>query len=1029
MTTYSFSTLINNQLIPFDPLTDILLFDSSIRPAELLINATSRGVQFSVAGKSIVLSDTSLDSLGARTGSGIQNVQFQSTGVLIVGEGTTALDGNLANLLTGGLGDDALVGLGGDDVLDGGAGADLMVGGLGNDTYKVDNVGDIVTEENSTTTGSGIDIVLSSVSYTLAAYVENMTLTGGAAVNATGNTLNNFLRGNAAANVLDGKQGADTMIGDDGNDTYYVDSSSDRVVETNSSATQVDTVISTVHFALGANIENLTLTGSVVGLGNSRGNAMTGSSGSNTLNGGYGADTLSGGDGNDTFIVDNAGDAVIETSNSLSQIDMVAASISYTLGANLENLRLLGSGNINATGNALANVLYANAGNNIIDGLGGTDTASYAQVSLATLSTTSTIQTMTVTSSVAGAGVTVDLNITGFQDTQGSGFDKLVGIENLTGSQFNDELTGNSGANILDGNLGADVLIGGKGNDTYRVDGADVVVEAAGLGEGLDTVYASVSYRLTANVEYLILTDSAVSGIGNNLDNRITGNSGSNILDGRAGADKMDGGSGNDTFIVDNLGDEVTDSSGTADMVMTYVNYSLGSTIEHLRLMGINAMNGTGNVLNNTIWANVGDNVIDGMGETLVSGVKGDTLSYEFGASAGITVDLAVTGPQSTGGSGIDTIINVENLIGSYYDDILGGSDTNNVLDGLAGVDTISYVSALTDVTVDLNTEVATTGGSTDQVRNFENVLGSAFDDLMVGTLGDNVFDGGASGSDTVSYRNVLEFEGGVEASLAVAGPQNTQASGFDTFLNIDNLEGSVNDDKLTGSIEANRLDGSAGQDSLYGMNGDDSLTGGIGDDLVDGGRGSDWALFLGAQDAKVDLNKTAAQDTGYGLDKLVAIENVGTGDGDDQITGDGANNKLSAGFGLDTIIGGAGDDALNGGAGADRLTGGTGADSFVFDTAFAADNVDRITDFAAVDDLFQLSSEVFETIAVGMLKAADFQANANGVAVDASDRILYETSTGNLYYDADGTGAAAAVQFAVITPNLVLTAADFQII
>ena len=1028
MATYSFSTLINNQIIAFDPMRDVLLFDTSIRPAELLINATTRGVQFSVGGKSIVLSGTALDDLGARTGSGIQNVQFSSTGVLIVGEGTTAAEGNANNLLVGGLGDDALVGLGGNDVLDGGAGADLMVGGLGDDTYKVDNVGDVVTEENSSVAGSGTDLVLASVNYTLAAYIENMTLTGTGAINGTGNTQNNLILGNAAANIIDGKQGADTMIGGDGNDTYYVDSSSDRVTETNSSATQIDSIIASVNFALGANFENLTLTASVAGLGNGRANILTGSSGSNTLNGAAGADTMSGGDGNDTFIVDNARDAVIETSNSLSQIDMVASSVGYILGDNLENLRLLGSGHINATGNALNNVLFANAGNNILDGLGGNDTASYATVSLSTLSTTS-ISTLTVTSSVTTSGVIVDLNIAGFQDTQGSGFDKLVGIENLTGSQFNDELTGNAGVNILDGGLGADVLTGGKGNDTYVVDGADVVVELAGSGEGLDTVRSSVSYRLTANVEYLILTDSAVSGIGNNLDNRLTGNNGSNILDGRAGADKMEGGSGNDTFIVDNLGDEVTDSSGTADQVMTYVNYTLGSSVEHLRLMGINALNGAGNSLNNTIWANVGDNTIDGMGETLVSGVKGDTLSYEYGATSGVTVDLAVTGPQSTGGSGIDTIINMENLIGSYYDDILSGSEANNILDGLAGVDTLSYASALADVTIDLNLQVATTNGTNDAVRNFENVLGSAFDDLMVGTLGDNVFDGGAAGSDTVSYRNVKELEGGVEVSLSVAGSQNTQGSGFDTFLNIDNLEGSVNDDRLTGSAAANRLDGSAGQDSLYGVNGDDSLTGGLGDDLIDGGRGSDWALFLGTANATVDLNKVAAQDTGYGLDKLVAIENVGTGDGDDQIIGDGAANKLGAGFGLDTINGGAGDDALNGGSGADRLTGGTGADVFVFDTAFSADNVDRITDFTAVDDIIHLSSEVFDAMATGVLRAGDFQANANGVAMDATDRILYEISSGNLYYDADGTGAAAAVQFAVIAPNLVLTAADFLVI
>ena len=1026
MTTYSFSTLTNNLKIAFDPLNDILLFDANTRPAELLINGTTSGVQFSVGGKSIILSNVTLDDLGARVGTNVTNVQFASPGLLVVGEGSTAHDGDLANVINGQSGDDALVGLGGADMLDGGAGADLMVGGLGNDIYRVDNVGDIVTEENNSIAGAGEDTVLASVTYTLANYVENLTLTGLGAISGTGNTLVNTLLGNAGDNTLDGKTGADVMTGGDGNDTYYIDNIGDKVTETNSSATQIDTVNSTMSYALGANIENLNLIGAiVVGLGNWRGNAMTGSGSANTLNGGYGADTMVGGDGNDTFIVDNVGDAVVENSNSLTQTDMVASSISYALGANVENLRLLGSGNIDATGNALANILYANAGNNVIDGQGGTDTASYASVLLATLNSASLTAT-TLTSSVTTSGVTVDLNQTGYQDTQGSGLDKLIGIENLMGSGFDDELTGNSGNNVLDGGGGADVLTGGKGNDTYVVDGADVVIELNTGIDGLDTVLSSVSYRLTANVEYLTLTATAASGIGNNLDNRLVGNSSNNFLDGRAGADKMDGGAGNDTFVIDNLGDEITDSMGAADLVMSYINHTLGSTIENLRLMGTNALNGTGNALNNIIWANTGDNLIDGNGEVLVAGFKGDTLSYEYGATSGITLDLAITGAQATGGSGTDTVINVEHLIGSNYNDFLAGNANDNIMDGLGGEDTVSYIAATSDMTIDLQLGVAIGSVSTDILRNFENIVGGAFDDLMTGDLGDNVFDGGSAGSDTVSYRNVKLYEGGVEADLSKAGPQNTLASGLDTFINIENLEGSVNDDKLTGGAGNNRLDGSSGHDSLFGLDGNDSLTGGLGDDQLDGGLGADWALFLGSQAATVDLNITLAQDTGYGMDKLVSIENVGTGGGADRVTGNTGNNSLSTGFGIDTVEGGAGDDVINGGGNADVLTGGLGLDAFVFDTAFAVDNVDQITDFKPVDDIFNLDRRIFDAIGLGTLNSTDFEANTTGAAKDASDRIIYETDNGNLYYDADGTGSAIAVQFAVITANLTLSSADF---
>lgn len=1037
MTIYKFSTLTNNQKITFDPLHDVLFFDTAIRPAELLINGTLSGVQFSVNGTSIVLSGISLDDLGVSSATALPNVKFASPGVLLVGEGTTGSDGDLPNLILGGTGDDALVGLGGNDTLDGGVGGDLMVGGLGDDLYKVDNVADVVTEENNTISGAGIDRVEASVTYTLTNYVENLTLTGNLAINGTGNTLNNVLIGNAADNVLNGLTGGDTMSGGDGNDTYYVDSANDRVYETNSDPAQIDSVVSSISYILGANLENLSLIGSIsnsVGIGNALDNHVTGNAVANVLNGGYGADTLTGGDGNDIYIVDDAGDVVFESSNSVAQIDLVASTISYVLGDNVENLRLLGTADLNATGNALNNTLFANAGNNVLDGQGGIDTVSYASVNLTGL-VLSSLTTVTTVNAVSTAGVIVDLNITGFQDTQGSGFDKLIGIENLTGSGFSDELTGNAGNNVLDGGAGADVLTGGKGNDTYYVDGADVVIEQAGSTEGIDTVHSTVSYRLTANVEYLYLDGSAANGIGNNLENRLFGNSSANFLDGRAGADKMDGGAGNDTYVIDNLGDEISDSSGT-DLVMTYINHNLASSIENLRLMGTNALNGNGNGLNNFVWVNIGDNVVDGGGQQTTTGLKGDTISYEFGATSGITLDLSLTGAQSTGGSGTDTISNFENLTGSNYNDLLAGNEGANILDGLAGVDTVSYAASTVAVTVDLTSQTAVAGAIVDTVLNFENITGSAYDDLMIGDLRRNAFDGG-NGADTVSYQNVKEGAGGVVADLSIIGAQNTRAAGYDTFVrignttrsSIENLTGSVNDDKLSGDEYNNALNGSAGNDSLFGGNGADSLTGGTGDDLINGGNGSDTAIFVGTDKITVDLNLTDAQDTGQGLDKLVAIENVVSGDGDDLLTGNTQNNALSGGFGNDTLIGGAGSDVLTGGAGADRLTGGSGTDAFVFNTEFGIDNVDRITDFNVADDTIRLADAIFSGIGTGALAASAFVANASGLAADGSDRIIYETDTGNLYYDADGNGAGSSVLFAVLNANLALTNADFLVI
>jgi Ca2+-binding RTX toxin-like protein len=384
------------------------------------------------------------------------------------GHGTAESIASLASVaVTSGV--NRVVGTTGNDTLSGTTGADQMEGLAGNDTYLVNNIGDVVVEALN----AGTDLVNASVSYTLSANVENLTLTGTTAINGTGNDLVNTLTGNSAANVLDGGLGADTMVGGAGNDTYYVDNIGDVTTEAASAGT--DTVMSSITWTLGTNLENLTLSGTsaINATGNTLANVLTGNAGDNVLSGGTGADTMIGGAGNDTYVVDNIGDVVTEIS--AGGTDLVQSSVTYTLLANVENLTLTGTTAINGVGNTSDNV--------------------------------------------------------------------------LTGNSAANTLTGGAGNDTLNGGAGNDTMVGGVGNDTYVVDStSDVVTEL--VGEGTDTIQASVTLTaLSANVENLTLTGTtALNGTGNTLNNVLTGNSANNTLTGAAGNDTLDGGAGVDTL-------------------------------------------------------------------------------------------------------------------------------------------------------------------------------------------------------------------------------------------------------------------------------------------------------------------------------------------------------------------------------------------------------------------------------------------------------------------------------------------------
>jgi type VI protein secretion system component Hcp len=256
----------------------------------------------------------------------------------------------------------------GSNLLDGSGGADAMAGGLGSDAYFVDNAGDAVTENAN----AGNDTVYASIDYTLAADVEYLVLQG-SALSGSGNGLSNSISGNARNNILDGKAGVDAMYGGAGNDSYFVDNAGDVVIENPGAGT--DMVFASAHYALTANVENLTLRGdattSLQGYGNGLVNILTGSDGGNLLDGRGGADVVAGGLGNDVYFVDHAGDQVIE--NPGEGTDAIFSTVSRNLEPNVETLVLQGTANLSGDGNSLANKLYGNDGDNRLNGQSGTD--------------------------------------------------------------------------------------------------------------------------------------------------------------------------------------------------------------------------------------------------------------------------------------------------------------------------------------------------------------------------------------------------------------------------------------------------------------------------------------------------------------------------------------------------------------------------------------------------------------------------------------------------------------------------------
>jgi trimeric autotransporter adhesin len=980
-------------------------------------------VTTTITGGTVVDTLTAIESVVATARDDALNASNATQGVELVG-----LAGN--DTLTGSSSADILVGGSGNDTLDGRAGADTLLGGVGNDVYIVDSVNDFVKDSvthvdyannfapvidpswfrsdpdsigfvndpqdpnwaiNPQLLAGGIDTVRTSLAtYSLVQQtngnaglhgdIENLEYTGTANFIGTGNALNNTITGNTGNDVLDGARGRDTLIGGNGNDLYKVYSSADRVTETGATAAAggIDTINSTTSRVLDANVENLNL---VYTNASSSGYTVIGNATDNTITGGSATDRLYGRDGND--VLNGAGGH------------------DFLYGGNGDDRLTGGDGNDALYGGAGTDTLNGGTGNDILDGGAGINTligGAGNDVYQINSATNTIVENTNEGSDVlainfAGTFTSYDMTVNAAQ----------VEEAYVTGSLFTaSSLTGNALNNIIEGNMAANTINGGAGNDTIWGDGDN-----------------PLSPDITGS------NDSLLGGAGNDT---LYGQGGDDVLDGGTGNDTMTGGIGNDTYFVDSSDDFAID---LADPLTGGVDWIVGTTdidlywrpnqyvgIEHVRLDGMSSSNIWGNDQTNVLLGNDGHNWIAAHGGN-------DRIS------AGAGHDDTAVGKGNNwldGGAGIDFVSYGQFIINEflaphresvYGYDLLTGLNTNPINLTTVGIRANLDITAQLGIAASTVIRSSAVSAGVDTVLNTEGILGTNFNDTLVGGAESNLFAGGR-GNDTLvggsgTGSDLLVLGAGTAYGLTVDMTAlgidfaNQQTAATLKVLNLASLstvnnafaDGSrnhtqdvfngardltVTDSSITttaritnggnglGTVTYWGMEGlglSGLSDTAYGTAGNDTIWGLEGTDLIFGGDGNDVLvgdvnieLALAYPDNRPDF---AGRDTlygGNGNDTLVAGSSNSTlfGEtGDDLLNGLFGNDTLFGGDGLDRLDGGDGDDLLNGGAGNDTVTGGAG-----IDTLIGGGGTDVLIGGAGDDEYLYTGSETLTELANG---------------------------------------------------------------
>ncbi|MCB5204572.1 cadherin-like domain-containing protein [Neorhizobium sp. T786] len=633
---------------------------------------------------------------------------------------------------------------------------------------------------------------------------------------------------------------------------------------------------------------------------------LYGEAGNDTLMGGVGNDRLMGGEGNDRLFGDDGDDVLLgESGNDL-----------------LEG----GTGDDDLSGGGGNDVVLAGAGDDVLRmAFAGEE---QRQASLAPTDGDDVYSggqgTDNLDTSAAKAAVAIDLKAgTATGETIGS--DQVESIENVVGTGYDDTITGDDSDNAIHAGGGDDVLTGGKGDDTLRAeDGDDTIVVSTASddcdddgddvysgGEGTDTLDASAAKAsIQVDLKAGTATGETIGSdqveaienvVGTAHDDTITGDDGDNAIHAGAGDDVLTGGNGDDTICTEDGDDTIVVSTAS-------------------------------------------DDCDDDGGDVYFGGEGTDTLDASA-ANASVEVDLkARTATGETIGS--DQVEEIENVVGSGYDDTIIGDDSDNAIHAGGGDDLLMGAGGDDTIRAEDGDDVVLV------------VVSSAGDD------GDDVYDGG-DGVDT------LDLTALVEAVVADFEARHIEGSeiGRDTIIDFEIVRGGRGNDQLSGDEASDILHGGAGNDRLKGRDGDDILVGGDGQDEVQGNGGNDTFLVFARTDGGavsdgndsfdggdgVDIYDTSATRLGVMID-LYAGHVIGTEIGADLLTS------------VEGAIGGSGDDTIVDGFGVTIMTGGAGNDIFVFGLGSAGgDHRDEIRDFAAGDrvDISSLGNLVFDGLGV----------------------------------------------------------------